>query len=110
MINQEYKCFQFPENLLFDKHIGPAYKQDIEDDKKMNTNMTVVRVRVMKIKAVQQLDNDGTIYSEPQNYWVNFETGIIYDFDLKFPCGKIKLNEKINKDTYVIDKIIPLLM
>jgi len=114
MMGTKYRCFQFNEVSLFDKNIGPAYKDDIIEDMKItngsNSMKTVtIKVKVIKIKGIIE---DG---KDVQNYWYNSETSVVYDFDLNYPVGKIKYNaddipEKIDKDTYRIELIhIPLI-
>ena len=125
MTNVEYKCFQFDEPSLFDKQIGPAYKDDINDDMKIDNGMNstksvTVKVKVMKIKAVKiiKLETDTTPaeYSKQENYWYNLDTGIVYDFELQFPIGKVSFDEegmpiKLDSNVYIIDQVlaIPLL-
>lgn len=119
MLASKYRCFQFNEVSLFDKHIGPAYKEDIlEDIKNSNgsnsTKSVTVKVKVIKIKGVIDGDKKNV---EPQNYWYNPEQdsigfGVIYDYDLNYPIGKVKFDEignpmKLDKDTYKIE-IIPI--
>jgi hypothetical protein len=64
----------------------------------------------MKIKGILD-DNKDDI----SNYWYNPESGVVYDFDLYYPVGKIKHNLdgipiKVDKDTYHIELIhIPLI-
>lgn len=121
-LEQDYKCFQFDEPSLFNKHIGPAYKVDLIDDEKMDTgsnsfNSQTLKVKVMSINAVTKLteaDIEGNFdVSEPQKYWYYSKNHTVYDYDLKFPLGKIMLDQdgvpvKIDKDTYVIDQMIPI--
>jgi SNF2 family DNA or RNA helicase len=124
-ITQEYKCFQFDEKSLFDKQIGPAYKEDIYDDARMdngsnNIKSQTIRIKIIKIKAVKQLSPPDTelskmMYSKVKDYWYNPESGVVYDYDLQFPMGKIayddvNLPKKLDKDTYIIDKVIPIPM
>ena len=115
MMGSKYRCFQFNEISLFDKNIGPAYKEDIIEDMKISnglnsTNSIVVKVKVIKIKGIIDNNQDEIVY-----YWYNSETGVVYDLDLNYPIGKIKYNsdgipDKINKDTYHIEIInIPLI-
>lgn len=57
---QDYKCFQFEEPVLFEDQIGPAYKEDIVDDMRIDNgsnsiNSATVKVKVLKIKAVKLL-------------------------------------------------------
>ena len=122
MLNQEYKCFQFDEPSLFEQHIGPAYKDDIADDIKIDngsnsTRSMTLKVKVFKIKAVLQLtapEAEGeTAYSNPEFYWYYPKSNVVYDFELHFPIGKVAVDEtnlplKLNKDTYIIDKVIPI--
>lgn len=115
---QDIKCFQFDEQTLFDEQIGPAYKEDLYDDIGLDNGSNslksqTVRIKVIKIAAVKELSNNK--YSQSENYWYNSDTGIIYDYDLIYPIGKVGFDEdgmpkKIDKDTYIIDKIIPIPM
>lgn len=115
MMASKYRCFQFNEVSLFDKNIGPAYKEDMTDDKRIDngsnsTNTITIKVKAMKIKGIV---NDKK--EDIANYWYNTDTGTVYDFDLYYPVGKIKQNMdgipiKVDKDTYYIDLIpIPLI-
>jgi superfamily II DNA or RNA helicase len=117
----EYKCFQFAEPSLFDKHIGPAYKEDLNDDMRIDNGSssalhTILKIKVMKIKAVMIKDNsDDPSYSTPEDYWFFSKSGVVYDYEYKFPIGKIStgidgLPNKLNKDTYIIDYVIPIPM
>jgi hypothetical protein len=125
----DYKCFQFDEPSLLEDQIGPAYKEDIYDDMKIDNGLNslkshVVRIKVLKIKAVKQLtksiENDQNTnqqikYSKPSYYWYNPNTQIVYDFELHFAIGKVgtdddDLPKKLDKDTYIIDKVIPIPM
>jgi hypothetical protein len=123
-----YRCFQFEEKSLFDDQIGPAYKDDIFDDLKLDnglnsSNSRVKRIKIIKIKAVKQLisdeDNDAEPrtdeerFSEPESYWFNSDSLTVYDNDLQYPIGKIGTDDddlplKLDKDTYIITKIIPI--
>ena len=121
LLVDDYKCFKFEEKSLFDEQIGPSYKEDLIDDLRMNngsnsTNSKIVRIKVIKIKAVKILskDDSGNIkYSQPKFYWYNPETYIVYDYDLKYPIGKVGVSDdhiplKLSEDTYIIDKVIPI--
>ena len=113
MVKNKYKCFKFNEKSYFDKQIGPSYKDDIYYDKKINDglnniNSKVKRIKVIKINAVKKLNDN--MYSEPKIYWYNNISGIVYDYDLDYPIGKILnkdgIPEKLDKDTYIIDEVI----
>jgi hypothetical protein len=120
-----YRCFQFEEKSLFEDHIAPAYKEDLYDDLKLDNgsnskNSTVKRIKIVKIKAVKQLVSDEKIdetqsekYSEPENYWFNIESRTVYDLELQYPIGKVGVDEeglplKLDKDTFIITKMIPI--
>lgn len=121
MITQEYKCFKFEEPSLFNKYVGPAYKQDMSDDINMNNGLNApnsmsVKIKVMKIRAVTRLtspEEEEQEFSEENNYWYYSSSGTVYDFDLHYPIGKISQDQdglpvKLNKDVYIIDHVIPI--
>jgi len=118
MLRQDYKCFQFDEPSLFDEQIGPAYKEDLVEDMKLDNglnsiNSQVIKIKVLKINAVKQLDKEGKTFSKPETYWYYPETGVVYDFELHFAIGKVAYDKdgipkKIDKSTYIIDKLIPI--
>jgi hypothetical protein len=123
MMVDEYKCFQFEEPSLFDEQIGPAFKDEIADDMEINNglnniNSQIVRIKARKISAVKQLhkdDSDKPSYSKPQDYWFNADTNIIYDFEMKYPIGKVGydvdgLPLKLDDNTYIITHVIPIPM
>jgi len=116
MMDNDYKCFKFDEPSLFEKHIGPAYKDDIYYDLKIdngsNSNKSInKKVKVIKIKGVKKIGDEK--YGPAENYWYNTETGVVYDYDLDFQVGKVYIDEnkipnKLDKDTYIIDYVIPI--
>jgi superfamily II DNA or RNA helicase len=112
MINGEYSCFKFNEKSYFDKYIGPAYKEDIYYDQKMDNGLNALntvkkKVKVFKIKARMMLDEEITEIAE---YWYNPDTGVVYDLELDYPVGRINkefgLAKKIDATTYLIDEVI----
>ena len=119
-LKNDYKCFKFDEPSLFAEQIGPAYKEDIIDDFKMDnglnsTNSEVVRIKVIKISAVKILTKNGDdmTYSKSEFYWYNPDTQFVYDYEMHYPYGKVGLDEdniplKLDATTYIIDKIIPI--
>lgn len=124
----DYKCFQFEEKSLFDNIIAPAYKDDIYDDKKLDNGLNapgskVSTIRVVKIKAVLQLLSDDVAhsenktdeekYSQPEYYWYNDNSHVVYDFDLHYAIGKVGVDSeniplKLDNETYIITRIIPI--
>jgi superfamily II DNA or RNA helicase len=124
MMVQEYKCFQFDEPSLFEKQIGPAYKEDLYDDKRIDNgsnslNSVTVKVKVQKIKAVRQLTHEDEFgnakYSKFEIYWYNYDSKTVYDYELHYAIGKISVDDegvpkKLDKETYIIDSLIPIPM
>ena len=123
-----YRCFQFEEKSLFDDQIGPAYKDDVYDDLKLDNglnsvNSRIKKIKIIKIKAVKQLVSDEDheaeprkeeeLYSEPQEYWFNVDSLVVYDLDIQYPIGKVGTDDdglplKLDKDTFIITRIIPI--
>jgi hypothetical protein len=123
-----YRCFQFDEKSLFDDQIGPAYKDDLYDDLKLNnglnsTNSKIKRIKIIKIKAVKQLVSDEDheeeprsseeLYSEPEEYWFNLDSLVVYDAEMLYPIGKVGSDDdglplKLDKDIFIITKTIPI--
>jgi superfamily II DNA or RNA helicase len=114
MMGTQYKCFQFNEDALFTKPIGPAYQKKLEYDLKLDNgsnavNSSKLRIKVRKIKAVKMI-NENT-YSNEVTYWFNDTSGIIYDYELNYPVGKIKKDENNNyalldNNIYIIEDYI----
>lgn len=112
MLNGEYTCFKFNESSYFDKFVGPAYKEDIYYDKKIDNGLNSLssvkkKVKVYKIKGRMIVDEEMTDVAE---YWYNPETGIVYDKDFDFPVGRITkefgVAKKVDTNTYLIDEVI----
>ncbi|AYV80368.1 MAG: DEAD/SNF2-like helicase [Gaeavirus sp.] len=115
MMSTKYRCFQFNEVSLFDKNIGPAYKEDILEDMKIENGLNSTKTIVIKVKAlkINGIINDDKTNIKP--YWYNPDSSVVYDYDLHYPIGKIKqdldnMPLKVDKDTYHIELIhIPLI-
>jgi superfamily II DNA or RNA helicase len=115
MIDESYNCFQFNEKSLFDQYIGPAFKEDIEYDTKINNglndiNSEIKRIKVIKIEGVERINENS--FEEKKNYWYYPESGVVYDYDLDYPIGKVALidgiPEKQSETTYIISNIIQI--
>lgn len=124
-LEQNFRCFQFEEPSLFNKYIGPAYKEDIYDDTKIDngsnsTKALTLKIKVMKIKAVKQLTDPESVeledeieYSKSDDYWYYPKSGVVYDYENHYAIGKIAFDKdnlpiKLDKDTYVVQYIIPI--
>jgi len=123
MITGEYQCFKFEEPSLFEKYVGPAYKDDIEDDMRndngiSSSNAITMKIKVVKIKAVKLLsdpEDSNPKYSKSQIYWYYSKSGIVYDYDMHYPVGRVSKNnegipDKLDKDTYIMSYVIPIPM
>lgn len=118
MMSKSYQCFKFPENTIMGPNVGPAYREDIKEDVKYDSglhakNSKVERIKVIKINAVYNLnpgDESQPKYSTPDKFWYNTKTGMVYDYDLKYPVGQVEfingLPNKLDKDTYIMSIII----
>ena len=113
MIDESYSCFQFNEKSLFDQYIGPAFKEDIDYDNKINnglnsTNSEVKRIKVIKISGIEKIDEN--TFENKKDYWYYPDSGVVYDYELDFPIGKIAIvddnPEKLDDTTYIISNLI----
>tara|TARA_X000000950_G_scaffold276573_1_gene364694 strand:- start:759 stop:1076 length:318 start_codon:yes stop_codon:yes gene_type:complete len=101
---------------MFDKVIGPAFKENIDFDLNLNNgynslNSEVFKIEVQKIKAVKKIDKNK--YGPEIEYYMDNNTGIVYDIDMEFPIGKIYFDEDgipeiLKKGVYIISEIIPI--
>ena len=100
------------EKSYFEKFIGASFKDDIYFDKKINnglnaTNSTLKQIKVVKITAVKRTEKG---FTSPDNYWYYPDSGVVYDYELKYPVGKVfhteGIPEKLDKNTYIIGDII----
>jgi hypothetical protein len=82
-----------------------------------NKRLIEKKVKVIKIKGIKMKDG---VKQKSETYWYNPDTGIVYDFDLDYQIGRVKMekdekgmNTKIatkieenNEVYYVIEEII----
>ncbi len=116
MMGSKYKCFQFNEESLFEKPVGPAFQNKLEYDQKIDNGSNAkdssrIKIKVRKIKAVQKIDDSS--YSKESNYWFYEDSGVVYDYDLNYPVGKIEKDDNGNfimleNDVYVIGDVIDI--
>jgi ribosomal protein L32E len=116
MMGSKYKCFQFNEESLFEKPIGSAYQNKIEYDLKVDNGLNskdsnILKIKVRKIKGVKTIDTNS--YSTDASYWLYDTTGVVYDYELNYPVGKIQLDDSgnvlmLDKNTYIISDIIDI--
>lgn len=116
MMGSKYKCFQFNEESLFEKPIGPAFQNKIEYDIKIDNGSNAkdssrLKIKVRKIKAVRKTDENS--YSNELEYWLYEQSGIVYDYDLNYPVGRIDKDENGNfimleNDIYIIKDVIEI--
>ena len=115
MMGSKYKCFQFNEDSLFEKPIAQAYQNKLEYDQKANNGSNSkesnrVKIKVRKIKAVKKIDENS--YSNEKFYWLYEDSGVVYDYDLDYPIGKVEKDNDnyvlLENDTYVITDLIDI--
>jgi hypothetical protein len=116
MMGTKYKCFQFNEDSLFDKPIGPAFQRKIEYDSKIDNGLNAkdsskVKIKVRKIKAVTKIED--VSYSQEKEVWLYEESGIVYDNELNYPIGKLEKDNNgkfvmLENDIYVIGEMIDI--
>ena len=116
MMGSKYKCFQFNEESLLEKPIGPAFNDNLEYDQKIDNGLNAkessrMKIKVRKVKAVKKVEDN--LYSESAVYWFYEPSGMIYDFDLFFPIGKVDKDAngnsiKLDNETYVIGDVIDI--
>ena len=116
MISSKYKCFQFNEESLFEKPIGPAYQNKIEYDIKNDNGINSkdsnrIKIKVRKIKAVKKIDENS--YTNETFYWLYEDSGVVYDYDLNYPIGKVEKDMNNNyvmldSGVYVVGDIIDI--
>jgi hypothetical protein len=114
--NDELTPFKFNEVSLFDEIISPAFKKNIDYDLNLENglyskNSEIKKVNVFEINAVIKLENNK--FSNVEKYYLNNDSGVVYDFDLKFPIGKINFDkdgvpEIYKNNIYLISEIIKI--
>ena len=115
MMGTKYKCFQFNEESLFEKPVGPAFQNKIEYDQKIDNGSNAkdsnrIKIKVRKIKAIKKIDDIS--YSQEQIYWLYEDSGVVYDYELNYPVGKAEKDESNNyvilDSNYIITDIIDI--
>lgn len=116
MMGSKYKCFQFNEDSLFEKPLGPAFQSKIEYDTKINNGSNAkdssrIKIKVRKINAVKKIDENS--YSKEKELWLYEESGVVYDDKLNYPIGRLDKDTNGNfimleNDVYVIGDSIEI--
>lgn len=116
MMGSKYKCFQFNEESLFEKPIGPAFQNKLEYDQKIDNgsnakNSNRSKIKVRKIKAVKKIDESS--YSKEINYWFYEDSGVVYDYELNYPVGKVEKDPSgnfmtIDNEVYIIGEVLDI--
>jgi ribosomal protein L32E len=116
MMGSKYKCFQFNEDALFEKPIGPAFQHNLNNDLKSDNGSNAkdanrVKIKVIKIKAVKKVEDSS--YSKETDCWFNELSTVVYDYELYYPIGKIGKDVDGNlmmleNDIYIIDEVIDI--
>ena len=115
MMGAKYKCFQFNEDTLMEVPLRPAYQKNLDYDMKMDNglnskNSTIIKIKVRRIQAVIKSADNNT-YSTEADYWLYEDTGIVYDYELNYPVGKLEKDSNnnfsmIDNKIYIIETVI----
>ena len=128
-LNNNIKCFKFNEKDLLNKQITQAYKMDLIDDLQISSGMNSKnsiekQIKVVKINCVIETinklndnnnDNENILekvsYSDSNLYWVNTETGAVYDLDYYYLVGQLKIDKdnnfvKYDDKVFIINKLV----
>lgn len=118
--NKDLKCFKFEESSLLTETSYPAYYKNIEDDQIINSglhaiNNELIDTTVYKINAVILEDKEKNIYSNDKQYWLNKETGAVYDYKYKFLVGRVKYDiingefiyDHDDNNNFIINYVVP---
>jgi hypothetical protein len=113
-VDKDLKCFKFPDNSLINNP-GPAFHSNIYEDIEYNSgsnsfSSVITQLKVFKIQCIKQYDKEGTKFSKPAYYWLDKNTGYVYDLEYKYLIGQLKIeNNKFikNDDTFIIDSLVP---
>jgi hypothetical protein len=116
MMGSKYKCFQFNEESMLEKPVGPAFNEKFEYDQKIDNGSNSkessrLKIKVRKIKAVKIIEEN--LYSDPENYWFYEESGMVYDYELFYPVGRIEKDVngnsiKLDNENYIIGDVIDI--
>ena len=116
MMGSKYKCFQFNEESLFEKPVGPAFQNKLEYDQKIDNGSNAkdssrIKIKVRKIKGIKKIDDIS--YSKEKEYWFYENSGVVYDYELTYPIGKVDKDENGNyimleNDIYIITDLIDI--
>ena len=118
--NKDLTCFKFDEQALLTDKILPAYQDAIEDDFAENTglnatNNELIKDKVYRIKAVILEDPETNKYSKQDDYWLNKNTGSVYNYKYKYLVGRVKFSMENNEmifdqdddGNFIIDFLTP---
>jgi len=101
---------------MLEKPIGPAFNEKLEYDQKIDNGSNAkessrMKIKVRKIKAVKKIEDN--LYSDPELYWFYEPSGMVYDYELYYPVGKIDKDVngnsiKLDNDNYIIGDVIDI--
>lgn len=112
MNSEKYNCFKFNESTYFSNNPGPFFKQEKYYDKYIDdgtyaNNSKNIKAKVYKVKA-KIIFNEAL--TESDFFWYNPKNFVVYDFELKYPIGKVKrengLPIKDKDNEYIIEQVI----
>lgn len=120
MVEGAYRCFSFPVEHLLQRLPGPAYRDDVYEDVRIQrrSSFETKKLKVYKVRAVRPLEGG---HSDPQWFWMDFDTLVLYDYDFHIPVARAKelvpargdqppVPERLDANTFLIDAVLPVPM
>lgn len=117
LIEGDYNCFKFDAESQLSKDLGYIYKKRIENElgkpgKGSDSEFAqTIMIGTELIDAVQKKSDNK--YGKKKKYWYYPEKGYVYDHDLDYLVGKVRVDddgipEMFDKDTYIIGNLVKL--
>ena len=114
MMGTKYNCFKFNQESLFEKNVGPAYNINYDYDNKMDNGSNSIdsvrmKIKVKKVSVVKAIDDK--TFSDTMFAWLNEYDGVVYDYEMDFPIGRVNRDnggnfKKLDKKTYIVENIV----
>lgn len=107
------KCFEFNENEIIKSQITQAYKLNIYDDllidNGQNSNKSYeINEQLVEINCVIE-NKDGSVEDNNKKYWLNRNSGVVYDYDDYYIIGTIKKDGDVlinYNGKFIIDQMV----
>ena len=116
IVDKEYSCFKFDNDILLSKNLGYVFRKRIENEQitegrgSNSSYYDSVSTQVHKIKYV--LQSSDTQHKKTSG-WFDLQNGYVYDYKLKYLIGQVRFDddgipEMFDESTYLIGHQVPL--